>query len=223
VHPGERATLIDWGMVGRIDRPMSTSILLLLLNLAMNDGAGSARAWIDMGSCTAHAEVPGFAGDMAALVPQVATASLEDLNFGVTLTAVLQYSTSRGIRTSPMVSILGKSFANIEGSIRHLCPELSLVDVFREELTSVVTELVKEALSAEQAMRTALEVIAGGGVGAQQLRGVTRDLAHREPALNVGLSGAPPCSGTPGPSLGLTGLAALGLGAFLIGRRTRRR
>ncbi|PGH51293.1 ATP/GTP-binding protein, partial [Streptomyces sp. Ru87] len=52
VHPGEPATVIDWGMVGRIDRPMSNSILLLLLNLAMNDGAGTARAWIDMGSCT---------------------------------------------------------------------------------------------------------------------------------------------------------------------------
>jgi ubiquinone biosynthesis protein len=188
IHPGQPATLIDWGMVGRIDRPMSTSILLLLLNLAMNDGAGTARAWVDMGNTTAWAEVSAFAGDMAALVPQVATASLEDLNFGVTLTAVLQNSTRRGIRTSPMVSILGKSFANMEGSIRHLCPELSLIDVFSSELSGIVLQLVREAFSAEQAMRAALETIAGGSAAPQQLRGATRDLSHRELAVQVAVS-----------------------------------
>ncbi|GAA2611633.1 AarF/UbiB family protein [Streptomyces roseoviolaceus] len=190
VAPGHPATLIDWGMVGRIDRPMSTSILLLLLNLAMNDGAGTARAWIDMGSATSWANTPAFAGDMASLVPQIATASLEELNFGVTLTAVLQHSTRRGIRTSPMVSILGKSFANIEGSIRHLCPELSLIDVFSEELVGIVTDLIKESLSPQQAVRTALEVITAGAAAPQQLRGITKDLSNRDLTMRMNLNGS---------------------------------
>lgn len=217
VHPGEKATLIDWGMVGRIDRPLSVSILLLLLNIAMNDGAGAARAWIDMGSATRWAQVPAFAGDMATLVPKVATASLEDLNFGVTLTAVLQYSTRRGIRTSPMVSVLGKSFANIEGSIRHLCPELSVIDVFSGELPGLVTALLREACSAEQAVRTALEVVSGGAAAAQQLRGVTRDLADRDLSLHVRVDGSAARPGT-GVHLGGRELA-LALGALLLWRR----
>ncbi|MFD1832277.1 ABC1 kinase family protein [Streptomyces desertarenae] len=217
IHPGEKATVIDWGMVGRIDRPMSNSILLLLLNLAMNDGAGMARAWIDMGSCTAWAQASAFADDMAALVPQVATASLEELNFGVTLTAVLRHSTRRGIRTSPMVSILGKSFANIEGSIRHLCPELSLVDVFSEELSGIVVDLVRESLSAEQVMRTALEVMAGGASVSQQLRGVTRDLSNRDLAMKVAVNDRLPAGGgrfRVGPKQ-----LALMLGAMEVWRR----
>ncbi|MDN3248008.1 ubiquinone biosynthesis protein [Streptomyces sp. DSM 42143] len=189
VEPGHPATVIDWGMVGRIDRPMSTSILLMLLNLAMNDGAGTARAWVDMGSATSWANTAAFAGDMASLVPQIATASLEELNFGVTLTAVLQHSTRRGIRTSPMVSILGKSFANIEGSIRHLCPELSLIDVFSEELVGIVTDLVKESLSPQQAVRTALEVITAGAAAPQQLRGITKDLSNRDLTMRMNLNG----------------------------------
>ncbi|MGW4026083.1 ABC1 kinase family protein [Streptomyces sp. NPDC005009] len=190
VAPGHPATVIDWGMVGRIDRPMSTSILLLLLNLAMNDGAGTARAWTDMGSATSWANTPAFAGDMASLVPQIATASLEELNFGVTLTAVLQHSTRRGIRTSPMVSILGKSFANIEGSIRHLCPELSLIDVFSEELIGIVTDLVKESLSPHQAVRTVLEVITAGAAAPQQLRGIAKDLSNRDLTMRMNLNGS---------------------------------
>lgn len=221
IHPGEPATLIDWGMVGRIDRPMSTSILLLLLNLAMNDGAGTARAWVDMGNTTAWAEVSAFAGDMAALVPQVATASLEDLNFGVTLTAVLQNSTRRGIRTSPMVSILGKSFANMEGSIRHLCPELSIIDVFSRELSGLVLQLVREAFSAEQAMRAALESIAGGSAAPQQLRGAARDLSHRELAVQVSVTGTDAGGGGGSVRIGAKEVA-VALGAYVLWQRSRR-
>lgn len=91
----------------------------------------------------------------------------EAINFGVTLTAVLQHFTRRGIRTSPMVSILGKSFANIEGSIRYLSPELSLIDGFSQELVGIVTDLVKKNLSPQQAVRTALEITTAGAAAPQ--------------------------------------------------------
>lgn len=48
-------TMIDWGTVGRIDRPVSTSVLLLL-DLATDDGAGTARARIARGSAPPWAE-----------------------------------------------------------------------------------------------------------------------------------------------------------------------
>ncbi|MEU9576124.1 ABC1 kinase family protein [Streptomyces chilikensis] len=218
VEPGHPATVIDWGMVGRIDRPMSNSILLLLLNLAMNDGAGTARAWIDMGSATSWANTAAFAGDMASLVPQIATASLEELNFGVTLTAVLQHSTRRGIRTSPMISVLGKSFANIEGSIRHLCPELSIIDVFSEELAGIVTDLVKESLSPQQAVRTALEVITAGASAPQQLRGLTKDLSNRDLTMRMNLNDARPASRSSGLRRG-AGEVSLALATSMLWHR----
>lgn len=131
-HPGNlfvdsdgTAHLIDWGMVGRLDRRTSLMIMLVLLNLAQNDGHGLAKAWIELGYATAWADTPAFAADMAALTPKIATASLSELNFGVTLSTVLMQSTKRGIKTNPMISVLGKSFANVEGSVRLLAPELS--------------------------------------------------------------------------------------------------
>ncbi|UNO44147.1 AarF/ABC1/UbiB kinase family protein [Streptomyces sp. MST-110588] len=185
VHPGQPAHLIDWGMVGRIDRPLSTSILLVLLSLAQNDGAATAKAWIEMGHATPWAEVTDFIEDMAALVPQIATATLEELNFGVTLTAILEHSTQRGIKTSPMISVLGKSFANLEGSIRNLCPELSLIDIFEEEFRHIAFRLATEALSEKQAARTALDLILGSATAPQQTRSIIRDLSNRELTVQV--------------------------------------
>jgi ubiquinone biosynthesis protein len=189
VSPGEKAYLIDWGMVGRIDRRTSMLLVLVLLTLAQNDGYGLAKSWVEMGHATPWAEVPGFCLDMAALVPKIATASLEELNFGVTLTAVLKRSTKRGIQTSPVISILGKSFGNIEGSVRYLAPELSLVDVFQDELRGIMFDLVREFLSEEQAARTAIELMLGSTTVTGQVRDVLRDLSNRQFTLQTNEDG----------------------------------
>ncbi|MFD4988204.1 ABC1 kinase family protein [Streptomyces sp. NPDC058374] len=173
--PGEKATLIDWGMVGRTDRRTGMLLMLILLALARNDGHGLAKAWVELGHATPWAQTGAFASDMAVLVPQIAEASLEELNFGVTLTRILTCSTKRGIRTSPSVAVLGKAFANIEGSVRHLAPELSLIDVFKGEMRHVMLSLVAETVSMEQLASTALELMLGMGTMAGQVRGLVHD------------------------------------------------
>lgn len=180
VHPGKKASLIDWGMVGRVDRRTSMLMVLILLALAQNDGHGLAKGWIEMGRATPWADIAQFTGDMARLVPKIVGASLEELDFGITLTAVLEYATKRGIQTSPVVAILGKAFGNMEGSIRYLAPELSLVEVFQDELRGIMFDLSRPLLSKEQAARNAMELIIGATAVTDQLRSVLRDLSNRE-------------------------------------------
>ncbi|WP_050514848.1 AarF/ABC1/UbiB kinase family protein [Streptomyces rimosus] len=174
VAPGEKATLIDWGMVGRTDRRTGMLLVLVLLALAQSDGHGLARAWMEMGRATSWAKPDAFASDMALLVPQVAGASLEELSFGVTLTRVLTCSTRRGIKTSPAVAVLGKAFANVEGSVRFLAPELSLVEVFKDEMRNVMFSLAAEVVSEEQVARTALEMMLDIGSMAERMHSLLR-------------------------------------------------
>ncbi|HEX2297078.1 MAG TPA: AarF/UbiB family protein [Pseudonocardiaceae bacterium] len=177
VHPGEKASIIDWGMVGRVDRRTSMLMVLILLTLAQNDGHGLSKAWIEMGRATPWADVDGFANDMARLMPKIVGASLADLDFGITLTAVLKSATKRGIQTSPVVAVLGKAFGNIEGSIRYLAPELSLVEVFEGELKNIMMDLFRELFSKQQAARTAMELILGATAAVEQLRGLMRKIS----------------------------------------------
>lgn len=180
VHADGTASLIDWGMIGRVDRPLSLKLALTLVNIVQNDGDGAAKAWIEMGKATEWADIEGFTGDVAILVPKAATASLEELNFGITLTTVLRHSTKRGIRTSPVVPMLGKSFANMEGSIRCLAPELSAAEVLRDELTDILMDLACEMFTQTYAARTALELMLAADNGLNQARGIVRDLSNRE-------------------------------------------
>ncbi|SDJ55855.1 ABC1 kinase family protein [Streptomyces indicus] len=187
VHPEHGATLIDWGMVGRIDRNLGSLGIMALTSLAQNDARGLASAWTEMGRATPFADLLGFQEDMTRLVPLITAAALEDLDFGVALTQVLRCAAQRGIRTSPMVGMLGKSITNIEGSVRLVAPELSALDVFEDALTDVMVELARDVLSREQAARRALELILAANSTFDQLRSTLRDLANRELTMRIGL------------------------------------
>jgi ubiquinone biosynthesis protein len=187
VQPGKKATIIDWGMVGRIDRTMGMMLALLLVNIAQNDAPGAARGWIEMGHVTPRADVHGFVSDLSLLVPKISTASLDELNFGVTLSRVLMYSTRRRINTSPHISMVCKSFANIEGSVRNLAPELSMVKVFEKAMVDIVADLFESFFSKKQAGQFALDVLLGSTIALDHLRNILRSLNDKDITVRIGM------------------------------------
>lgn len=213
VQPGGPASLIDWGMVGQIDRRMSIALMLMLLNVVRNDGPGSSSAWIEMGRLTPYSDISGFAADMAALVPRVYQASLQDLNFGTVLGRVLSRSSKRGIAATPMVAVVAKSFANMEGSVRYLAPELSVTGIFEDELVDIMIDLVRDLLSEGQAAASALELMYGSVIGPEQARRTLRDLSNRDLTVRIASVEEPRTAMSPsGSPFMLAGGALLGWG-----------
>ncbi|MGQ0466559.1 MAG: ABC1 kinase family protein [Sporichthyaceae bacterium] len=186
VSPDGEANMIDWGMVGKVDINLSLSMIVIMLSMSMNDGHTLARAWIDAGRATRRADVSGFLSDMGRFVPGIAGQSLERFNFGLQLTKVLTFSSKRGIATSPQIAILGKGFANLEGSIRYLAPGLSITDVFQDEFRLIIQELAREALGQEAAARTAAQAFMLAFNGPAQLRTILTDAANRDTTVRLG-------------------------------------
>jgi ubiquinone biosynthesis protein len=175
-------------MVGRIDRSLGMTLVLTLLGIAQNDAPATARSWTAMGHATSRADLHGFAGDLSMLIPKIHSASLEELDFGVTLSKMLMYSTRRGVHTSPHVSLLAKSFANVEGSVRNLAPELSMVDVFEEAMVEIIGDLVGDFVSKKQAARFVMDLMVGSSVALEHVRTVLRDVTSRDMTLRIDLS-----------------------------------
>ncbi|NUP49561.1 MAG: AarF/ABC1/UbiB kinase family protein [Catenulispora sp.] len=228
-HPGNilvhdtGATVIDWGMVGRLDRGLSSHGLFILTSLAQNDAAGLADAWIAAGRRTPWADVQAFHDDMARLVPRISAACLQHLDFGTALTTLLRHSARRGIRANPMIGLLGKSFANIEGSVRAIAPELSITEVFREALADTVADLAGELAAPEQALRTALELMAVWTSAPGQLRTLLNDVSGHDATVRVGLL---PGHGIGGEGAGTLArfrpqLLAAAAGVWLLRRESR--
>lgn len=215
VAPGEKASIIDWGMVGSIDRHLSHSMVRVLLGLVLNDAPTAARAWTEMGYLTQWTQLRAFASDMALIVPKVHAASLEELNFGVTLGTVLRQSAKRGIATSPMVSILAKSFANLEGAVRYLAPELMVVEVFQEELPGILFELAAELFSPAQTAKLFTDLMLTATTGYDSIRSVVHDLADQELSVQVRKGLQPDVGGSLLKKLGI-GSASLLAGALAV-------
>ena len=186
ISPDGEATLIDWGMVGKIDLNLSIALSVVLLSMGLNDGTTLARTWIEMGRATKRADIAGFINDMGRFVPGIAGQSLERFNFGVQLTSILKFSSKRGIATSPMVAILGKAFANAEGSIRYLAPGLSITDIFEDEFKLIAQEISREMLGRDAAARTAAQAFLMGFNGPGQLRSIMADMANRDTTMRLG-------------------------------------
>ncbi|MFE6483769.1 ABC1 kinase family protein [Streptomyces sp. NPDC057757] len=180
ISPDGKAHVIDWGMVGRIDRSMSAGMLGTMIGMAYNDGPALAQAWIQMGSTTPWSDVGGFTADIARFVPHVTNASLAELNFGVALTAVLAFSTKRGIQTTPNVSILGKAVANMEGTVRHIHADLKLSDSIRDVLQDILLDLARDLGSPEQLAQYGLHTLRTLTQGPGQGIRVLNDVADRQ-------------------------------------------
>ncbi|GAA4815751.1 ABC1 kinase family protein [Streptomyces ziwulingensis] len=185
VQPGGPVTIIDWGMAGRVDRRLSMSLLLVMIGLAQNDSHVVAQSWSEMCRGTQHADIAAFRQDMALLVPQVFFSSLNQLDFGAKLTKVLLLSSRRGIQVNPLVSIVGRSFANLEGSVRHLAPDLSVVETFTECMPGLVAGCARELASSTEIARLAMSLVAGSGLALSDARSVLGRLADGELTVQV--------------------------------------
>ncbi|MFK8910809.1 ABC1 kinase family protein [Streptomyces sp. YS-3] len=180
ISPDGKAHLIDWGMVGRLDRTTSAAILGTFMAMAHNDGTAMARQWVNLGTATPWSNVSAFIGDLTRIVPHWTDATLAELNFGVALMTLLRYSSHRGIQITPLVSVVGKSVANIEGSVRCLYPKLKLSTALRRTLTTIMRDLLLDTLTEEQAAQAGLHLLSVLTQAPAQLQASLADLSARQ-------------------------------------------
>jgi ubiquinone biosynthesis protein len=157
VAPGEPATVIDFGMVGRIDRKMALGYTRFMMCTALNDGEAAGRAALEMGTLTSRANVPGFLSDMQRYIPTMQNQSLQNMEFGNDFNQFLVFCTKRGIAVNPAVALFGKATANLEGSLRRFAPELTPFDVFRDTMGDIIRDQAKQMMAEEEILRIANE------------------------------------------------------------------
>ena len=225
IDPQHGATRIDWGMVGRLDRTLSTMTMRTVTSMAMNDAHGAGQGWIQMGHATQWADIGGFISDMERMLPRLVSSSLGESNFGVALLSVLRSAARRGIRSSPMIALLGKSFANAEGTVKCIAPELVIADVYKDVIVDVLVALAREMLSGEQASSFAVDAMLNAMVAGDQGRALLRDITNREFAIKVGQMPGTERSGNgnslvPASTGVLAGLALMGAWQRFRGRRS---
>src|SRR5256714_6842113 len=185
VAPGEPATVIDFGMVGRIDRRMALGYTRFMMATALNDGEAAGRAALEMGTLTSRANIAGFLGDMQRYIPTMANQTLQNMEFGTNFNQFLVFCTNPGIAVNPAIALFGKATANLEGSLRRLAPELTPFDVFRDTMGDIIRDQFKQLNSQEELLRIANEAFFASRSIPEQMRYLAQAVVNGEFVLRI--------------------------------------
>ena len=185
VCPGEPATVIDFGIIGRIDRQTSLGYTRFMIAMALNDGEAAGRAGVEMGTLTSRADVSGFLSDMQRYIPTVNNLTLERMEFGTSFNQVLTYYSKRGIAVNPGIALFGKATANMEGSLRLIAPELTPFDVFRDTMGGMLGDQVRSLQSGGELMRIANEAFTASRSVPEQLRYMAASIVNGQFVLRT--------------------------------------
>ena len=185
VAPGEPATVIDFGMVGRIDRRMALGYTRFMMATALNDGEAAGRAALEMGTLTSRANIAGFLSDMQRYIPTMAHQSLGNMEFGNDFNQFLVFCTKRGIAVNPSIALFGKATANIEGTLRRFAPELTPFDVFRDTMGDIIKDQAKQLVEQEELLRIANEAFFASRSIPEQARYLAQAVVNGQYVLRI--------------------------------------
>lgn len=185
VAPGEPATVIDFGIIGKIDRQTALGYTRFMVAMAVNDGMLAGRAALEMGSLTPRSDISGFLGDMQRYLPTMVNVSLKDMEFGSNFNQFLVFCTRRGIAVNPGIALFGKASANMEGSLRKFAPELNTFDVFKDVMGGIIRDQAGQLNSQSELIRLANETFQAGRSIPEQVRYVAQSIVNGQYVLRV--------------------------------------
>jgi len=164
-HPGNvfltddgRIALLDLGMVGRISPGMQEKLLQLLLAISEGRGDEAANILISMGEATEMFNEREFRRVVGDLVMVHQGAELAQMEVGTIMLEVLRGSGECGIRLPVELTMLGKTFLNLDQVGRTLDPSFDPNTAIREYATELMRERMLKSVSPGNLFSSMLEM-----------------------------------------------------------------
>ncbi len=129
VLPGNRIALIDFGLVGRLTRPMQEALVTLIMATSLRDADSVARVLNRIGVADEHSPITAFRADISAILDRYLGLKLDEIRTSTLLRDLLDLAVKHRIRIPKEYAVLSKASITIEGIIRRLYPKLDVLEV----------------------------------------------------------------------------------------------
>ena len=129
VLPGDRIALLDFGLVGRLTRPMQEALVTLIVAIALHDPDTIARVLNRVGVPDEHSPVVAFRADIAGILDRYRGLKLGEIRSTSLLRDLLDLAVKHRIRVPKEYAVLSKASVTVEGMIRKLDPDLDVLAV----------------------------------------------------------------------------------------------
>ena len=129
VLPGNRIALLDFGLVGRLTRPMQEALVSLIMATALRDPDTVARVLNRLGVPEDHTPITAFRADIGAILDRYLGLKLDQIRTSTLLRDLLDLAVKHKIRVPKEYAVLSKASITIEGIIRKLYPKLDILEI----------------------------------------------------------------------------------------------
>ncbi len=129
VLPGNRIALLDFGLVGRLTRPMQETLVTLIMAVALRDPDTVARLLNRLGVSEAQTPITLLRADIAGILERYLGLKLDQIRTTTLLQDLLEIAVRHKIKVPKEYALLSKASITLEGLIRRLYPKLDVLEV----------------------------------------------------------------------------------------------
>lgn len=129
VMPGGRIAFMDFGQVGRLDEDLREKAASLVLALVQHDVDGVIRHILDIGVVKGEPDIARLKHDISRLERKYFAIPFKEIHVGTSIKELLDVAMRHNIKVPSDFVMAGKALVTLEGVIRELAPEMSLVEI----------------------------------------------------------------------------------------------
>jgi ubiquinone biosynthesis protein len=155
---GPVLAIIDFGLVGRVTRPMQDALIQLILAVALRDSESLARQLYRLGTPDSRANLLQFKTDIDAILNAYLPTAIKDVNAKLLVRDLLNLAVKYRVKVPREYAILARAAVAIEGILRSLYPDMPIGDIFMPYAKKMLAERYDPAQLQGSAMKTLLRL-----------------------------------------------------------------
>ena len=158
VLPNGRICLHDFGMIGEMDQPTREGLTGLLEAGVRGDARAATDAYLDLGLVGGDVDRAALEADIAGLLRKIRDRPLAEVSVGDALQSLVRIGSTHRVRNPGIILLLARAFLVAEAVMRHLDPELNVLEVFAAEVKRITARAYSPARLLKNTERVARDV-----------------------------------------------------------------
>ncbi len=127
VLPGNVICLVDFGMVGAVNRKTRENFVELIDSIVKKDASGTARVLLNLTLWEKEPELHSFETDVSDFMMKHLYKPLRDIEVGKLLHQLLELASRHRLRIPPDIFFMMKALTTVEGVARMLDPDFDMI------------------------------------------------------------------------------------------------
>lgn len=185
VEPDGRIGLIDFGMVGEVDRGSQDGLMKLMLGITQQDASRLADTMLDLSAGRTLVDRNALRRDLQRLLARYSNRPVGDVRFGAFIAEMIEVLRTHRLRLAPDLALLLKTIVMGEGLAEEIDPTFNLMEIYIPLTEEVIRQRFSMAGWTKQLLLSSIDAFESALEIPQRLRHILGDIERGGFEVNI--------------------------------------